>query len=331
MASVTQTIPQFSLGMSEQPDNLKFPGQVTDIVNAIPDVTKGLFKRPGAKRIGTDALSSVQSGGSWFHYFRDETEGSYIGQVAADGQVRVWRCSDGNLMGTLYGAAAWVSTVEYTNGQRVHANSKIYEAQATISSGGSSPSHSSGTVNNWLFIETESAAQTTVQNYLATSEPENLQFLTINDTTFVSSRDSTNSNTLVGQTGSSTAPPDPHFAMLELLRTENGRQYGLDIFSTAAVTNLSRATRIKISADTLDESDGTGDCPGIGTQVFSVDSGSKTNLIFRLNILGQQGVSPNYRNNSDNDGPEGDNHHRQHLTLTTQKYHLYSTYSVMPT
>ena len=57
MASVTQTIPQFSLGMSEQPDNLKFPGQVTDIVNAIPDVTNGLFKRPGAKRIGTDALT----------------------------------------------------------------------------------------------------------------------------------------------------------------------------------------------------------------------------------------------------------------------------------
>ena len=256
MASVTQTIPQFSLGISQQPDNLKFPGQVTDIVNAVPDVTDGLFKRPGARRIGTDALTNVQSGGSWFHYFRDETEGSYIGQVAADGQVRVWRCSDGQQMTTAYGTGG----------------------------------------------------QTAIQNYLATSEPENLQFLTINDTTFVSSRDSTNSNTIVGQTGSSTATPDPHFAMLELLRTENGRQYGLDIFSTAAVTNLSRATRIKISADTLDESDGTGDCPGIGTQVFSVDSGSKKNLIFRLNILGQQGVSPNYQNNSDNDGPEGDNY-----------------------
>ena len=255
MASVTQTIPQFSLGISQQPDNLKFPGQVTDIVNAVPDVTDGLFKRPGARRIGTDALTNVQSGGSWFHYFRDETEGSYIGQVAADGQVRVWRCSDGQQMTTAYGTGG----------------------------------------------------QTAIQNYLATSEPENLQFLTINDTTFVSSRDATNSNTLVGQTGSSTATPDPHFAMLELLRTENGRQYGLDIFSTAAVTNLSRATRIKISADTLDESDGTGDCPGIGTQVFSVDSGSKKNLIFRLNILGQQGVSPNYQNNSDNDGPEGQN------------------------
>ena len=254
MASVTQTIPQFSLGMSEQPDNLKFPGQVTEIVNAIPDVTKGLFKRPGAKRIGTSPLANVQSGGSWFHYFRDETEGSYIGQVAADGQVRVWRCSDGTQMTTAYGTGG----------------------------------------------------QTAIQNYLATSTPENLQFLTINDTTFVSNRDTTNSNTLVGETGTSTARPHPHFAMLELLRTENGRQYGIDVFRTADVSTLTRATRVKIQSDTLDESDGTGTCPGIGTQVFSVDSGSKKNLIFRLNILGQQGVSPNY--NASSDGPDGANY-----------------------
>ena len=57
-------------------------------------------------------------------------------------------------------------------------------------------------------------------------------------------------NTLVGQTGTTTARPDAHFAMLELLRTENGRQYGVDIFRTADVTTLTRATRIKISADT---------------------------------------------------------------------------------
>jgi len=256
MASVTQTIPQFSLGMSEQPDNLKFPGQVTEIVNAIPDVTKGLFKRPGAKRIGTSPLTNVQSGGSWFHYFRDETEGSYIGQVAADGQVRVWRCSDGTQMTTAYGTGG----------------------------------------------------QTAIQNYLATSTPENLQFLTINDTTFVTNRDSTNSNTLVGQTGTSTARPDAHFAMLELLRTENGRQYGIDVFRTADVTTLTRATRIKISADTLYEGDGSGSCPGIGTQVFSVDSGSKKNLIFRINTLGQQGVSPNYEDQNNSSGPDGDNY-----------------------
>ena len=33
-----------------------------------------------------------------------------------------------------------------------------------------------------------------------------------------------------------------------------------------------RATRIKVQSHTLDESDGTGHCPSIGTGVFSVDS-----------------------------------------------------------
>ena len=250
MAGITQTIPQYSLGISEQPDNLKFPGQVSDSINAIPDVTKGLFKRPGAKRIGTDALSSVQSGGSWFHYFRDETEGSYIGQIAADGQVRVWRCNDGQLMTTAYGTGG----------------------------------------------------QTAIQNYLATSTPENIQTLTINDTTFVTNRDTTNANTLIGTTGTTDATPDAHFAFIELLRTENGRQYGLNISNNTNTQTLDRATRIEIQSDNLDESDGTGHCPGIGTQVFSVDSGSKTNLIFRLNVLGQQGVSPNYGANQNGAG-----------------------------
>ena len=257
MAGITQTIPSFINGISEQPDHLKFQGQVRDIVNAIPDVTLGLYKRPGSKRIGTAPLSNVQSGGSWFHYFRDETEGSYVGQVAADGQVRVWRCSDGQLMTTAYGTGG----------------------------------------------------QTAIQNYLATSEPENLQFLTINDTTFVSSRDSSNANTLVGTTGTTDDRPEAHCAMIELLRTENGRQYGINIYdssATSSLTTVKRATRVKISSNTLDESDGTGHCPGIGTEVFSTASGSKTNLIFRITTLGQQGVSPNYNANSN--GPGGSNY-----------------------
>ena len=255
MAGITQTIPQFTGGISEQPDHLKFPGQVTDMTNAIPDITRGLFKRPGSKRVGTDKLSNVQSGGSWFHYYRDETEGSYIGQVAADGQVRVWRCKDGQEMTTVYG----------TGGQEA------------------------------------------IQNYLATSEPENLQFLTINDTTFVNSRDTTNDNTIVGTTGTTDARPDAHFGFLELLRTENGRQYGINLHgSNTEVTTVNRATRLKIQSDTLDESNGTGHCPGIGTQVFSVDQGSKKNLIFRVSTLGQQGISPTY--NASANGPDGQNY-----------------------
>ena len=254
MAGITQTIPSFVSGISEQPDHLKFQGQVRDVVNAIPDVTLGLYKRPGSKRIGTAPLTNVQSGGSWFHYFRDESEGSYIGQVDHNGEVRVWRCSDGTQMTTAYGTGG----------------------------------------------------QTAITNYLATSTPENIQTLTINDTTFATNRDTTNSNTLIGTTGTTDATPDAHFGFVELLRTENGRQYGINVNNGATVTTVTRATRIKIQSDTLDESDGTGHCPGIGTQVFSVDSGSKSNLIFRINTLGQQGVSPNY--SASQNGPGGSNY-----------------------
>jgi hypothetical protein len=278
MAGVTQTIPQYSAGISEQPDNLKFPGQVVESINAIPDVTKGLFKRPGAARIGTDALANVQSGGAYFHYYRDDEEGSYIGQIAADGQLRVWKADGDNA-----GAA---QTVVYGTG-----------------------------------------GQTTIQNYLQTTNPENLQFLTINDTTFVNNRDSSDYTqqeiddgvapsgtsagdartiTAVGHTGTTDATPDAHFAFLELLRTENGRQYGVNIYNSTTTTTLTRATRVKVQSNTLDESDGTGHCPSIGTAVFSVDSGTKTNLIFRITALGQQGVSPNYSASSN--GPGGNNY-----------------------
>ena len=240
MASVTQTIPSFTGGISEQPDQLKFPGQVKDVVNAIPDITRGLYKRPGAKRVGTTPLANVQSGGSWFHYHRDDEEGSYIGQVAADGQLRMWKADGDNA-----GAA---QTIVYGTG-----------------------------------------GQTAIQNYLATSNSENIQFLTINDTTFVSSRDATNANTLVGTTGTTTANPDSHFAFVEITRTENGRQYGMNLYNNNTTTSFTRATRIKIQSDTLDESGGTGQCRGIGIQTFSVDSGSKKNLIFKLDIRGQQG------------------------------------------
>ena len=232
MASITQSIPNYTGGISEQPDERKFPGQVIDSINAIPDATYGLYKRPGSKRIGTTPLASVASGGSWFHYYRDETEGSYIGQVQTDGTLNVWRCSDGTKMTTAYGTGG----------------------------------------------------ETAIKTYLSASNTEDVQFLTINDTTFVNNRDTT-----VATTGTTDAASDTHYAYIEILRTENGRQYSLNAYNSETTTNLTRATRLKIQSDTLDEGNGSGTCPGIGTQVFSVDSGSKKNLIFRVTALGQQG------------------------------------------
>ena len=96
MATITQTIPSYVLGISEQPDDQKLPGQVRNAVNVVPDVTEGLMKRPGSQFLAT--LANVQADGCWFHYYRDENEGSYVGQVARNGACRVWRCNDGQEM-----------------------------------------------------------------------------------------------------------------------------------------------------------------------------------------------------------------------------------------
>ena len=103
MTSITQTISSFTGGISQQPDALKVPGQVTEAKNVLPDITTGgLLKRPGGQLVKSlsDGTNNSYTTGRWFHYYRDETE-QYIGQIirrnghADDGKVRMWRCSDG--------------------------------------------------------------------------------------------------------------------------------------------------------------------------------------------------------------------------------------------
>ena len=94
------------------------------------------------------------------------------------------------------------------------------------------------------------------------------------------------------------------------------------------MTTVKRATKIKITDNSYDEGDGSGHCPGIGTEVYAAtaagsyasttgivhvknSSGTtlttgKTNLTFRVTALGQQGVSPNY--SASNNGPGGQNY-----------------------
>ena len=112
MATITQTIPSYVLGISEQPDDQKLPGQVRNAVNVVPDVTEGLMKRPGSQFI--DTLSNVQNNGCWFHYYRDSSEGSYVGQVARNGTCRVWRCNDGQEM-TVNGSNSPSTYLTHTN------------------------------------------------------------------------------------------------------------------------------------------------------------------------------------------------------------------------
>lgn len=101
MANISQHIPNYIKGISRQPDELKQPGQVRDAKNAIPDVTGGLTKRPGARLInplGFDQDTGAGPGttitGTWFDFYIDRNE-SYIGKIGKDGRVEIWSTRDG--------------------------------------------------------------------------------------------------------------------------------------------------------------------------------------------------------------------------------------------
>lgn len=274
MVAITQRIPDFFGGINEAPDQYKGQGQVRDACNCIPDLTRGLYKRPGAKRIGTAALAGATTSTHWFHYYRDETEGSYIGQIQTDGSVNMWSCETGNAI-----------TVTYESGQET--DLKAYMAHGSPAAG-------------------------------------DLQFTTINDSTFVCNRKKT---VEMHPTSAHKTAENPHtyVAFVEVKQVVNGRQYALNIHDPAssATTQISSATFVGAYpfGEGYDTFTGNkGHCPFIGTKIYTISSGTantdynfngtvtnggntvygRKNLIFRLTVTGQQGPVPN----SNDDSPE---------------------------
>lgn len=111
MAAVTQRIPNFLGGVSQQTDDLKFPGQLRVCDNGYPDPTFGLIKRPGGAFVKElrDSSNNVISpttydGGRWFSIFRDENE-QYIGVIKGTA-INIWSLIDGTPRTVTYGAGA---------------------------------------------------------------------------------------------------------------------------------------------------------------------------------------------------------------------------------
>ena len=120
MASVTQLVPTLTGGVSQQPDELKVPGQVNVANNVLPDVTHGLLKRPGGKLISSlsDGTNNSTSNGRWFHYYRDEDE-QYIGQVSRAGDINMWKCSDGSEMTVTGATTAMTNYLTHSNDEDI--------------------------------------------------------------------------------------------------------------------------------------------------------------------------------------------------------------------
>ena len=114
MRTITQRIPNLLLGVSQQPDLRKFPGQVVSADNVFPDYALGMLKRPGGKYVSK--LVDANTGGRWFSIIRDSNE-KYVGQYA-DSLVGWWKLeentgtttedfSKNKKNGTLYNSPTW--------------------------------------------------------------------------------------------------------------------------------------------------------------------------------------------------------------------------------
>ena len=143
MAAVTQLVPNFLGGVSKQTDKKKKPGQVRECLNAYPDPTFGLRKRPGLKFIkslhtSSDTSSPDFADAKWFFIKRDNNE-TYIGCILnsttyTTNPIRVWR-SDGTACTVTYpdGVAYLDTTKDNYDVLTVQDNSVIVNKTKVVS------------------------------------------------------------------------------------------------------------------------------------------------------------------------------------------------------
>jgi len=244
MASVTQKISNYVLGMSAQPDERKSAGQVVDLVNGVPDVVQQLVKRPGSTLLadittnsnpyGDSATYAVDTGSNskWFSIYSTDAK-QYIGQCAADGDVKIWRCSDGVSIPVDYSLIPGTLKATYLD-----------------------------------------------NTALSDEKSSDIQVLTINETTFFVNR----RKTVAMKTGAndkSTSQLNEAFISIDTIAY--GKQYALDIFDPDDNTTYTYTRATGIEADEDWELDGTapsntgpgqGKCEGAGRSYVTAEDGT---------------------------------------------------------
>ena len=96
MTAVTQRIPNFLQGISDQPDELKNDGQLRKCQNGYPDIVTGLVKRNGLDHL---ALLDIEQDGKWLHIQKEDPqlgEELYVVNISNRGQVRVFDANTGH-------------------------------------------------------------------------------------------------------------------------------------------------------------------------------------------------------------------------------------------
>ena len=150
MANITQQIPNFFGGFSQEPDYQKPVNTVSELVNGYPDLTAGLSKRPGSKFI--KALTGVTSASTYKYFEVEHDNKSYIAAVGG-GTVKVWQTETGNecTVVTTNAASGYLTAPAGTTPQAVFKTTSFEKAtiicNTTVTAAESSVTNS-GTLDN---------------------------------------------------------------------------------------------------------------------------------------------------------------------------------------
>lgn len=226
MTGITQQIPNYIHGISDQPDELKRPGHVRDLVNAYPDVTRGLSKRPGFQYV-----SEVKAGptGTWLNIIRESVEGTtqrYVAHIGENSSVKIWNADTGAEVPVYWNDGAPLKLDDIPN-----LNKREYPLYQTD------------------------------YNYLRhTSSLSEIKTLTINDFTFLA-----NSEEIVTMSKNKKRTRYDAFIELTTLAYNRSYDLDVDFLDIGGNTTYTVATKIRmIETDKVDDDRGEG-CRQIGT------------------------------------------------------------------
>ena len=277
MTAITQHIPNYVLGISEQPDELKLSGQVKDLKNAIPDITQGCVKRPGSKLI--KKISPTSGTLSWFHIYNNEDD-QYIGNVNTSGAIQIWRTRDG---------------FSYHDNNGEGTNLIVYK----------------NSDENDVLSNTTNSAATYLSGWTESSE---IQSLTLNEQTFLTNR--TKATAMKSQTAD-LSPALVNEVIIELKTIVYGKQYALDIFdpTDTSTTTTTRATSIAARAGFTSNTANDGSCKGMTREVITVpESSGRTNLRYEIDVRCTPVVDPQNIGGSSS-GPQYDDSYQPFAKL----------------
>lgn len=131
MTTVSQRVPTLLLGISQQPDFKKIPGQLVDALNAYPDFVNGLVKRPGAEFFGEMIQPGIDPDKSfWTNILRDATEKYVLQYDITAEQFKVWKHPNPRVVETVFDTPPLLEQRGVTHETSAGAYTTDYDATA---------------------------------------------------------------------------------------------------------------------------------------------------------------------------------------------------------